>query len=52
LCKVKIPVELMKINSDRTIKISFEVDESFPGGLAIYGKRFGRYPVDPVLLFE
>jgi len=23
-----------------------------PGGLAIYGKRFGRYPLDPTILFE
>jgi predicted transcriptional regulator len=28
------------------------VDESLPGGLAIYGERFGRYPVDPTLVFE
>jgi hypothetical protein len=22
-----------------------------PGGLAIYGRRFGRYPLDPTILF-
>lgn len=31
--------------------IRFEVDEALPGGLAIYGKDFGRYPLDPTLVF-
>lgn len=31
--------------------IRLEVDDALPGGLAIYGKRFGRYPLDPTLLF-
>ncbi|UCG47367.1 MAG: hypothetical protein JSU94_17975, partial [Phycisphaerales bacterium] len=31
--------------------IRFEVDESLPGGLAIYGERFGRHPLDPTLAF-
>ena len=31
--------------------IRLQVDEALPGGLAIYGKRFGRYPVDPTLVF-
>lgn len=33
------------------IVIRLEVDPSFPGGLAIYGERAGRYPVDPTLVF-
>jgi hypothetical protein len=33
------------------IIIRLEVDESLPNGLAIYGKRFGRYPLDPTLIF-
>jgi hypothetical protein len=33
------------------IIIRFEVDPSFPGGLALYGERFGRYPLDPTLVF-
>ncbi|HOY59939.1 MAG TPA: glycoside hydrolase family 2, partial [Verrucomicrobiota bacterium] len=32
--------------------IRLEVDAGLPGGLAIYGERFGRYPVDPSLVFE
>lgn len=30
--------------------IRFEVDAALPGGLAIYGERFGRYPVDPTVV--
>jgi hypothetical protein len=32
--------------------VRLEVDEALPGGLAIYGKRFGRYPLDPTLVFR
>ncbi|MEO6001584.1 MAG: sugar-binding domain-containing protein [Opitutus sp.] len=34
------------------IVVRLEVDAGLPGGLAIYGERFGRYPVDPTLVFE
>ena len=30
--------------------IRLEVDPTLPGGLAIYGRRFGRYPVDPTVV--
>jgi predicted transcriptional regulator len=33
------------------IVVRLEVDAALPGGLAIYGERFGRYPLDPTLLF-
>ncbi|MCK5369273.1 MAG: hypothetical protein KAQ62_12000, partial [Cyclobacteriaceae bacterium] len=52
---VKIPIEKAAIDqaiADRKITIRFEVEESLPGGLAIYGKDFGRYPLDPILVFE
>jgi predicted transcriptional regulator len=32
--------------------IRLEVDATLPGDLAIYGERFGRYPVDPTLVFN
>jgi hypothetical protein len=32
--------------------IRFQVDESSSGGLAVYGRDFGRYPLDPTLVFE
>jgi len=31
--------------------IRLEVDAELPGGLAIYGRRFGRYPLDPTVIF-
>jgi predicted transcriptional regulator len=31
--------------------VRLEVDATLPGGLAIYGRRFGRYPLDPTLVF-
>ena len=36
----------------REIVLRLEVDAALPGGLAIYGERFGRYPVDPTLVFQ
>ena len=27
------------------------MDEALPGGLAVYGARFGRYPLDPTVVF-
>jgi hypothetical protein len=34
-----------------TLVIRLEVDPSLPGGLAIYGRHFGRYPFDPTIVF-
>ena len=33
------------------VVVRLVVDEALPGGLAIYGARFGRYPVDPSVVF-
>jgi hypothetical protein len=52
LCKAKIPVDLIKNAPGNQIEIRFEVDESLPGGVAIYGEKFGRFPLNPTLLFE
>jgi hypothetical protein len=35
----------------RELVLRFEVDSTLPGGLAVYGERFGRYPLDPTLVF-
>ena len=37
--------------AEGALLIRLEVDEALPGGLAIYGARFGRYPVDPTVVF-
>ncbi len=52
LVRVAIPpAALAKAASSGKVVVRLEVDESLPGGLAIYGRRFGRYPVDPTVVF-
>jgi hypothetical protein len=51
LIRASIPKYLIKNAINKSLIIRFEVDESLPGGLAIYGERFGRYPVDPTLIY-
>lgn len=52
LLKSNIPVELLRTSKEGKLNIRLEVDEGMAGGLAIYGKVFGRYALDPTLLFE
>ena len=33
------------------VVVRLEVDDALPGGLAIYGAKFGRYPLDPTVVF-
>ncbi len=35
----------------KEIVLRLEVDPALPGGLAVYGERFGRYPLDPTVVF-
>jgi hypothetical protein len=52
LLRVPIPREaLAKAAATGEVVVRLSVDESLPGGLAIYGARFGRYPVDPSVVF-
>src|ERR1043165_6261401 len=52
LLRVPLPVESL-LTGARTgeLIVRLEVDPALPGGLAVYGARFGRYPVDPTVLF-
>ncbi len=45
------PDVLQKAANERTIKIRLECDDSLPHGLALYGRNFGRYPLDPTIAF-
>ena len=45
------PEALSKAVQSKELRIRFEVDSALPGGLAIYGEQFGRYPLDPTLVF-
>ena len=51
LIHVDIPLETLK--KGKTAVIRFVVPEEMKnGGLAIYGKDFGRYPLDPTLVLK
>jgi predicted transcriptional regulator len=52
LVEVEVPrAALERAAAQGTLVIRLEVDASLPGGLAIYGARFGRYPLDPTVIF-
>jgi predicted transcriptional regulator len=52
LLEVPIPrAALERAAALGALQIRLEVDEALPGGLAVYGARFGRYPVDPTVVF-
>jgi predicted transcriptional regulator len=51
LINANIPYNLISESPGKTVTIRFEVDKSLPGGLAIYGEKFGRYPLDPTIVF-
>ncbi len=51
LVKASVPKVLLGNGKSKSLNIRFEVDSSLPGGLAIYGEKFGRYPVDPSIIF-
>lgn len=51
LLSANIPVSLISSKPGRIVTIRLEVDSALPGGLAIYGEKFGRYPLDPTLVF-
>jgi hypothetical protein len=52
LLEVEVPrAALEKAAALGTLVVRLEVDEALPGGLAVYGARFGRYPLDPTVVF-
>ncbi len=52
LINISVPEAAWQASArDRQIVVRLEVDSALPGGLAIYGERFGRYPLDPTLVF-
>jgi len=52
LVEVPIPrAALERAAAEGALRIRLEVDEALPGGLAVYGAGFGRYPVDPSVVF-
>lgn len=52
LLQAALPEEAWKKAAEaKELVIRLEVDSALPCGLAIYGERFGRYPLDPTLVF-
>jgi hypothetical protein len=52
LVQATLPAEALAAAAQaKEIVIRLEVDSALPGGLAIYGERFGRYPLDPTVVF-
>ncbi len=45
------PAAVAKAAATGEVVVRLEVDEALPGGLAVYGREFGRYPLDPTVLF-
>ena len=52
LLRVSIPgTALDEAARSGFVTVRLEVSDALPGGLAIYGAHFGRYPVDPTVEF-
>jgi glycosyl hydrolase family 2 len=52
LLRVPVPREaLERAAAQGELIIRLEVDATLPGGLAIYSRHFGRYPLDPTVVF-
>jgi hypothetical protein len=53
LVEAAIPAEAIRAAAGaRELVVRLEVDAALPGGLAVYGERFGRYPLDPTIVFD
>jgi len=52
LLRVPIPpAALAEAARTGSVVVRLTVDDGLPGGLAIYGSQFGRFPLDPSVLF-
>src|SRR5439155_9535764 len=52
LVRVAVPSAALDAGAKSgTLVVRLEVSDALPGGLASYGARFGRYPVDPTVAF-
>ncbi len=51
LVSASVPLPALRAAAEAgEVVIRLEVDEALPGGLAVYGERAGRYPLDPSLV--
>ncbi len=53
LVSAEIPSRLLRQAAQAGyVTVRLEAEEAVAGGLAIYGERFGRYPLDPTLVYS
>ncbi len=43
---------LRRAAAEGVLRLRLQVDDTLPGGLAVYGERFGRYAFDPTVVLE
>ena len=51
---VRVPLPAVAIAQSAKsgfVVVRLDVSTALPGGLAVYGARFGRYPIDPTVVF-
>jgi hypothetical protein len=52
LISAEIPRQVLADAAEEgKIAVRLEADEALAGGLAVYGEQFGRYPLDPTVVF-
>ena len=52
LVSANIPLKLLaQAAKDGYVTVRLEADDALSGGIAVYGERFGRYPLDPMVVF-
>jgi hypothetical protein len=51
LVRMKIPAKLLRDKTKAVIRFTTPADD-LDGGLALYGKDFGRYPLDPTIVLK
>jgi len=50
---IKVPISKRQLReAAKSGKLSIELKTAGEGGIAIYGKDFGRYPLDPSLVLK
>ncbi len=52
LVKVTVPVSMLEEAQKQSGQLTVKIQTKGTGGLAVYGKEFGRYPINPSLVLK
>ena len=52
LVKVTVPVSVLEEAQKQSGQLTVKIQTKRTGGLAVYGKEFGRYPINPSLVLK